>query len=165
MTNMCKDMKGNPCIPGRCRTAMTAIGLLLLRVCFGGLLAYQHGWAKFSGFSAMAESFPDPLGVGHKISLGLVVGAEFFCALLLIPGLLTRLAVIPLIINMGVAFFVFHSADPLEKKELALLYLIPFVAIFFCGPGPISIDGLIRKYACKPAPEEPSTTAEQSRGR
>ena len=137
---------------GTC-TPSTAIGLLALRVCFGGVMAYQHGWSKLMGYSAMAESFPDPLGVGHKVSLGLVVGAEFFCALLLVGGLLTRLAVIPLVINMAVAFFMIHGGDPLEKKELALLYLIPYVTIFFCGPGAISIDGLIGRLTAKPAEE------------
>lgn len=138
------------CTSGKCGAVAAAIGLLVLRVGFGGLLAFQHGWSKLSGFSAMAESFPDPLGVGHSVSLGLVVGAEFFCSLLLVAGFLTRPAAIPLIVNMAVAVFVIHGADPLEKKELALVYLIPFVTIFLCGPGAISIDGLIRKAVCRP---------------
>ena len=138
------------CASGSCGKVAAAIGLLVLRIGFGGLMAFQHGWSKLTGFSAMAESFPDPLGVGHMASLALVVGAEFFCALLLVAGLLTRVAAIPLIINMAVAVFMIHGADPLEKKELALLYLIPYVTIFLCGPGAISIDGLIRKLVVRP---------------
>ena len=42
---------------------------------------------------------------------------------------------------MGVAAFIVHGADPLAKKEMALLYFIAFVAIFLAGPGKFSIDG------------------------
>ena len=46
---------------------------------------------------------------------------------LLIIGLFTRQAVIPLIITMLVAIFVIHGDDPFKDKEMAILYLIPYI--------------------------------------
>lgn len=40
----------------------------------------------------MALAFPDPLGVGSEISLILAIFGEVFCSVLLIFGLLIRLA-------------------------------------------------------------------------
>lgn len=140
----------NTCAAGRCGAVAAALGLLVLRFFTGGLMALQHGWPKLANFSAAAGSFPDPLGVGSTASLALVIFAEFFCALLVLAGLLTRLAAIPLIINMAVAAFVIHGSDPLDKKELALMYLIPFVTIFLCGPGKISFDALILRIVARP---------------
>jgi putative oxidoreductase len=59
-------------------------------------------------------------------------------------GAATRLAVIPLIINMSVIVFVVHADDPWQRQEFALLFLIPFLTLLFTGPGHFSIDGLIR---------------------
>jgi putative oxidoreductase len=75
--------------------------------------------------------------------LGLTVFAEFFCALALALGLLTRAAVIPLIVTMLTAAFVILGDDPFGKKELALLYLVPFVTILIVGPGRFSLDRLL----------------------
>jgi len=47
---------------------------------------------------------------------------------------------IPSAITMVVAAFIVHGADPLQKKELALVYLIMFLAIALLGPGKYSID-------------------------
>ena len=41
---------------------------------------------------------------------------------------------------MAVAAFVVHGADPLAKKEMALLYMVAFLAIAFIGPGRFSLD-------------------------
>lgn len=89
--------------------------------------------------------FPDPLGVGEALSLALTVFAEFFCALFVVIGLFTRQAVLPLIITMLVAIFVMHWGDSFAKKELAILYLIPYIILFFMGSGAWSVDGQIRK--------------------
>ena len=52
--------------------------LLALRILFGVLLL-SHGIQKWTNFSVMSESFPDPLGVGSTLSLGLAVFGEVFC--------------------------------------------------------------------------------------
>ena len=118
-------------------------GLLILRLGFGLLITFSHGWEKLMNFTEKAAHFPDPLGIGGSISLGLTVFAEVFCGIAIAVGLLTRLSTIPLIIMMLVAIFVIHGDDPFGKKEFALLYLIPFVALMFTGPGRFSLDWIL----------------------
>ena len=120
-----------------------ALGLLVLRLVFGLTLAFGHGLGKLTQFEEMSGRFMDFMGLGSSTSLALCIFAEFFCALALALGLFTRLAVIPLIVNMSVAFFIAHGGDPFQKKEMALLFLGAFVAIFLAGPGRFSLDGLI----------------------
>jgi len=116
------------------------LGLLLLRVLIGGFMLLQHGLPKLASFSKSFHSFSDPLGVGSEISYLLAVFAEFVCSILVMIGLFTRFAVIPLIITMLVAAFIIHGDDPFSKKEFALIYAIPFIALFFTGAGDYSID-------------------------
>jgi putative oxidoreductase len=115
------------------------LGLLILRVVSGAALL-THGYPKFQKVLEGNMQFGDPLGVGQPASLYLSAFAEFICAILIILGLLTRLASIPLIINMAVAFFIVHSADDFGTKEPSLLYLTIFLTLFFTGPGRYSID-------------------------
>ncbi|MCC9600288.1 DoxX family protein [Stieleria sp. JC731] len=126
------------------RDKFSSIGLLVLRLAFGCFMLV-HGWQKLSGFSEMSGGFPDPLGVGNQLSLVMAIGAEFGCSLLLLVGLGTRLAVIPLGFTMIIALFVVHGADPWQKKELAACYLAVYITLFLTGPGPLSIDDLIRR--------------------
>jgi putative oxidoreductase len=119
-------------------------GLLILRLAVGGLML-THGWPKLAGFTERMDRFADPLGIGSTSSLGLAVFAEVFCSVLLMLGLLTRLSLIPLIITMGVAVFVIHANDPFSKQELGLLYLLPYLTLFFTGPGKYSVDKMMGK--------------------
>jgi|SRR5690606_24704631 Predicted membrane protein len=116
------------------------LGLLILRA-GAGLALVTHGWPKLQNFGERASKFADPFGLGPEISLGLVVFAEFFCSLLVVLGVYTRLALIPLIINMATIVFLIHGGDPFGKKELAVLFLVSFGCLFFTGPGKYSVDG------------------------
>ena len=60
-----------------------------------------------------------------------------------IIGFLYRLAMIPMIFTMGVAFFVIHGNDPFSLKELAFVYLVIFILMYIAGPGKFSLDRLI----------------------
>lgn len=112
---------------------------LFLRL-FAGVLMLTHAWPKIEAFPALSLTFPDPLGVGSQFSLILTLLAEAGCSLLLIAGVLTRLAVLPLIFNMCMAIFVIHGADPFATKELAVLYLGLYLLIFAMGSGRFSIE-------------------------
>jgi len=114
-------------------------GLLILRLISGGALL-THGYPKFQKVINGDMQFGDPLGLGQATSLYLSAFAEFVCAILIVLGLLTRLASIPLIINMAVAFTIVHGADDFGTKELSLLYLGMFLTLFFTGPGKYSVD-------------------------
>ena len=116
-----------------------SVGLLMLRVGFGCFMLV-HGMQKVNGFSDLADTFPDPIGMGSSLSLIAAIGAEVGCSILLILGLGTRLAVLPLAFTMIVALFVVHAEDPWQVKELAAIYLAAYVVIFVTGPGSISLD-------------------------
>lgn len=116
--------------------------LLILRI-GSGLMMMTHGWTKLSGFAEKAPDFYDFMGLGGPVSLGLTVFAEFFCAFMVAAGLLTRLALIPLIILTLVIVMVIHGADPIGDKETGLLYLTAYVAIFLMGPGRFALDQLL----------------------
>jgi len=117
-----------------------SLGLLILRVSFGGLMLAGHGIDKLLNFSEKVKVFPDPIGLGAHVALGLATFAEFFCAVLLILGLGTRLASIPLIVTMLVAAVSIHGSDPWAKKELAVAFLAAFTTILITGPGGFALD-------------------------
>jgi putative oxidoreductase len=121
-----------------------SFGLLILRLALGGLMV-AHGYDKLIHFATYASKFADPFGIGQKASLALVVFAEFFCAILILAGLMTRLAAVPLIITMAVAVFMAHKGHIFSDGEHATLYLAGYIALLFTGPGKFSLDRLIGK--------------------
>lgn len=127
-----------------------AISLLLLalRILFGGLLL-SHGIQKWNNYPEMSAVFPDPLGVGSHVSLGLAIFAELACSIGFIFGALYRLALIPMIFTMCIAFFVVHEHDPFAVKELAFVYLAVFVLLYITGPGKFSMDHWISQSFAK----------------
>ena len=125
--------------PAKSCSAKASGILLASRMIFGGLL-FSHGIAKWSNFDTMSTMFPDPLGIGSSASLSLAIFGEVICSL----GFY-RLALIPMIFTMCIAFFVIHGADPFAVKELALVYLAIFVLMYIAGPGNYSVDRLIAK--------------------
>lgn len=128
------------------------IAALLLRATFGGLMLIEHGLGKVERLSAEPIRFADPLGLGAELSLQLAIGAEVVCAALLVLGVASRLVLAPLVFTMAVAAFIVHGADPLGDKEMALLYLAAYVALFLMGPGRFAVSELWRKrFAHRPA--------------
>ena len=122
----------------------TDIGALIMRVGFGTWMLIGHGIPKLQKFMAGPPfQFGDPLGLGVTASFYLIFFAEFFCSILLILGLLTRLAVIPLFIGMLVVVTLVKWGQGFGEMEMALLYLTSFLAIFMLGPGKYSLDQLI----------------------
>ena len=123
------------------------VTLLILRLYSGFFMAFYHGLPKLQKFSTLSTRFADPLMVGSFTSLLLVIFAELFCSIMVMLGFAIRLSVIPLIFTMSVAVFIIHAGDPMFKKELALSYLIFYVAIFIGGSGKFSVK--LSKYIPK----------------
>lgn len=119
--------------------------VLLIARLVTALLMINHGYPKLTKLLAGGEiQFADPLGVGATFSLILTVFAEFLCSILIGLGLFTRLATIPLMITMFVAAFIVHGADPIGRKELAIMYLALYLMLFVFEGGKFSLDYLLR---------------------
>ena len=119
------------------------LGLLVLRVGFA-MLMIPHGWAKFLKFEDLQTKFMDFMGLGPTISLGLVIFSELICSVLLVFGLLTRWAAIPLVIT-AIVILSAHNWDVFGESELGTAYLIGYVVILFLGPGKYSLDAILSK--------------------
>jgi putative oxidoreductase len=129
------------------------IGLLIVRVGSGVLMAYAHGFSKV--YSNGSVGIPDQLVSGVR-SMGFPAPTAFawmaaltecIGGILLALGLMTRPVALALTFNMGVAAFVAHGKDPLAVKEMALLYLLAFQVFIFTGAGRYSLDKFFRKSA------------------
>src|SRR5258706_4129470 len=126
------------------RPLQADLGILLLRLIFGGLFIYI-GWGKIEHYHQYLPMFKDYTGLGVKTSYNLVIFAEFFCGILVTIGLLTRLAVIPLFISMIVVFFIALKGKGVDDKQFPLLLLILTLVIFLFGAGKYSADALLFK--------------------
>jgi len=122
-----------------------SFAMLILRLGVGSSMMINHGLDKLMHFAQKAPRFADPFHIGSTTSLSLVVFAEFFCAAFIILGLFTRLACIPLIIDMSVALFFAHKGAFFGVGESAGLFLSCFVTLLFTGPGKVSLDRFIGK--------------------
>ena len=118
--------------PSKPDGAATSAILLIVRIIFGVLLM-NHGIEKWSNYQELSAVFPDPLGVGSPLSLGLAIFGELACSML------------PMIFTMGMAFFVIHGNDPFAVKELAFIYLVVYVLMYIIGPGKFAVDHWLGK--------------------
>ena len=130
------------------KDSMYNCGILLFRCIVGGFML-THGWQKLQNFDMLSTVFPDPLGVGSTISLVLIILAEFGCSLLIIIGLFTRLATLPLIFGMAIAAIFVHANDPFATKELAFLYMALYVVVSIVGGGKYSLDNVFLNFCSK----------------
>ena len=121
-----------------------SFALLILRVTAGGLII-PHGYSKLMSFASISSGFSDPYHIGSSTSMALIIFAEFFCGALVVLGLLTRLACIPLIIGMATVVFMINHGNLAGKNETPVLFLGCFIVLLITGPGKASIDRLIGK--------------------
>jgi putative oxidoreductase len=117
-------------------------GLLILRLVSASLMI-PHGYKKLMHFSEKSEDFMSFMGLSGEISLGLVIGAEFFCAILLVVGLFSRVSVIPMVVAMLVAAFDAHKGEIFGDGETSFLFLACYVTVLIAGPGKWSLDYLL----------------------
>lgn len=120
-------------------------GLLILRVGIA-VLMLVHGFPKLQMLFSGDIQFLGIMGMSPTLSLILAVFSEVLCSILLLKGLGTRLATIPLIITMLIAVFLVHLNDPFASQELGLLYLLAYVSIFLLGAGNYSFDAVLQRY-------------------
>ena len=121
------------------------LGLLLIRVVVGLALVINHGLPKINNYNTILEKWSHSfLGLPNYIQLYMIIFAEFACAALVVVGLFTRLACIPIIIGIGFAFFITHDGQIFGNGEMAGIFLTIFFALLITGPGKYSIDHFLK---------------------
>ena len=106
-----------------------------------------------AGLQGAEVKFISFMGLSPLVSLGLAVLGEVVAMIALIIGFRSKLFAIPAAVTMALAAFDRHGAGSWfarnatenGSKEMAMLYLIPFIAIIFLGSGKYSVDYLIEK--------------------
>ena len=134
---------------------MTDAALLIARITIA-ILMLSHGIPKLALFNHTPVPFVDFLGMGSTVSLALTVFAEVGCSILILFGMGTRFATIPLIITMAVAVLYVHGADPLAKQEPGIHYLLTYILLLMMGSGKYSVDHLLTTSPEKQQVNHPS---------
>lgn len=123
--------------------ASLAAGLVIVRVLAGGIIisfGFEISSAEtMGGYTQWLTDVgvPAPRFMAH---VGKV--AELGCGALLVLGLFTRLASIPLMITMAVINFVMLDGN---LRESPFFLLLLFATFFFVGGGRYSLDEVMRK--------------------
>jgi putative oxidoreductase len=121
---------------------------LLARITVGWVFAVT-GWGKLHNLPKIVEFFTD-LGIPFpQYQAPFASANELVCGVLVLVGLATRVASIPLIIVMLVAIGTAQRENIDSLAALLGLVEWAYIAIFawlaIAGPGPISLDHLIAK--------------------
>jgi putative oxidoreductase len=131
---------------------LSFLGPTLARLTLG-VVFVGTGWGKLHGLDKVTQFFSE-LGIpASGFSAVLASSAELICGALLLVGLLSRLAAIPLIMVMAVAILTakidnLHGiSDLLGFEEWTYIVLLLWIAV--AGPGRLSVDRLVASRAAK----------------
>ncbi|SEM16645.1 putative oxidoreductase [Pseudomonas sp. NFIX51] len=116
------------------------LGLLFLRVSAGLFLLWVHGLPKLLDYSAELQRIEDPFRLGANLTLMLAIFAEVLCPLLIVAGVVVRLACLPILAVLLVALLVVHPQWSLAEGQFAWLLLILFSSILIAGPGRLALN-------------------------
>ncbi|GAB4294027.1 MAG: DoxX family protein [Ignavibacteriaceae bacterium] len=106
------------------------------------------GWFGGSGFSGTVTWMSDSLGIPGLFAV-LAIFSEFFGALFLAAGFLTRISALGFAINMIVAIFMIHLPNGFFNGaggiEYNLTLIILCIAIIVKGGGAASVDAVLAR--------------------
>jgi len=116
--------------------------LSVLRI-VAALLFLEHGLSRMFGF-------PSPLPTPHVFTMYWFAGAiELAGGALLLLGLFTRPAAFIMSGEMAFAYFISHAPRGffpiLNSGDGAILYCFIFLYLVLAGPGPWSLDAVLRR--------------------
>lgn len=126
-----------------------SFALLLARLAVG-LLFMSTGWGKVHDLAKVTDFFAH-LGIPAPAFNAVLVGySELICGTLLVVGLLTRFATLPLIISMIVAIGTakwkeIHGVFDLVAAD-EFTYLVMLIVIAACGPGSVALDYFVVEH-------------------
>ncbi|AVX89950.1 DoxX family protein [Pseudomonas sp. VE 196-7] len=116
------------------------LGLLFLRVTGGLFLLFVHGLPKLLDFAAQLQLIEDPFHLGAHLTLILAIFAEVLCPLLIVAGLLVRLACLPILFVLLVALLFVHPQWSVAEGQFGWLLLILFTTVLIAGPGRLALN-------------------------
>ena len=119
------------------------LGLAVLRLVLGAIMI-AHGWPKITSHLHGFMGFLGHLGIPQWMAY-LTVTAEFAGGILVVLGLLTRIAAFAILIDMLVAIIKVHLHNGLTGQggfEFPLACAAIALSLIFFGAGPISLDWL-----------------------
>lgn len=123
------------------RATSADLGLLYLRVTASLLVLAVHGLPKAMHYASEAAAIEDPFHLGRAVSMAFAILAEVICPPLMILGIATRLAALPILIVTVVALAFIHRDWSLAQGQFAWMLLILFGTIAIAGPGQIRFGG------------------------
>jgi putative oxidoreductase len=114
-----------------------------------GWVFLQSGWGKLHNLPKVVEFFRS-LGIpAPEMQAPFAAFMEFLCGALILVGLCTRLASIPLIVIMAVAIKTAKMGDIHELSDLfgtaEYLYIALAIWLGAYGAGPLSLDALFAR--------------------
>jgi len=119
-----------------------------------GVVFVSAGWGKLQNLDRVIEFFRS-LGIpAPELQAPFVAATEFGCGLLLIAGLATRFAAVPLVVTMIVAIRTAlweeleGAIDLAGRQEFLMMVLLVWVAI--AGAGAISLDAVAARWLRSP---------------
>jgi putative oxidoreductase len=135
-------------LPERVAAYFAWLGPLVARIVVGSVFMWS-GWGKLNDLPRMIENFTGWGIPFPHILTPFVAGVEFVGGILLILGLFTRIAAVPLVIVMIVAI-ISAKWDEVDSLETLLefdesAYLAIFLWLAVAGPGPVSLDYLLQR--------------------
>jgi putative oxidoreductase len=115
-----------------------------------GLVFFQSGWGKLHDLGQVTDYFSQ-LGLpAPAFQAALASTTEFACGALLLAGLGTRLAAVPLIVTMVVAIrtALWDQVEGISSLVglLEFAYIVLLLWLATHGPGPLSLDGLLARF-------------------
>jgi putative oxidoreductase len=121
-----------------------------------GFVFVNTGWGKLHSLDHLIEYFTDLKIPFPQIQAPFVAGVEFVCGSLVLLGIATRLAAVPLIGTMVVAIATALWPDLEGLDDLfgraEFLYIVLLVGLVIRGAGAVSIDALLAKRIEATAP-------------
>jgi putative oxidoreductase len=130
------------------REKLAFIGPTLARITVGSVFI-GTGWGKLNNIGQTVEYFASLHIPAAAFQARLAAGTEFFGGILVLLGLGTRLASLPLAFTMVVAILTAKRAELDGIRTLLGFeewsYIVFFVWIALAGPGPLSLDALIAR--------------------
>lgn len=131
----------------RCNPCIQSLVLLFLRITIGYrfFLSGKGKLAHFDKTTGFFESLHIPAPAFHA---GLVGGTEMVGGLLLMVGLGTRLASVPLVVSMVVAYLTAHREEGFASiydftDQAPFMFLCVTLVTLAFGPGKVSLDTVI----------------------